>query len=139
MEIRSLDKLMEKTKLLYPIFELYLFKIAGIFSEDYDGGYWESCFVEEDEEELFYAILEDDKEYRIRNTQNFYNSGDMDSKTFSLSIWCYTLNIFAFHLLEKGDEERSNLFFDLYRYARRNAGAILQDEEKAAQLHWFLD
>lgn len=120
------------------IFEQFLYRMADNFSEDYDGGCWESKKATEDES-WFYLGLNDNKTYKIRNTANYYDSGDMDAKTFSLAIFAFACNVAGTDAHYKGMTELSEDLFELFRYCQRNAHEILGDDVKLSQYHWFLD
>lgn len=78
-----------------PQFESYLYRTAEHFSADYAGGMWISKKIEGEPKDMFYLELIKDSSFETRNTLNFYDSGDMDSLTFSLSIFAFTLSTFA--------------------------------------------
>ena len=126
-----------KHKMIGFQFEQYLYNVARHFSENYNGGYWESKVIEE-EASVFYLELDDDTKYEIRNTINGYDEGDMDSKTFSLAIFAFALNNFGFKLYEDERPEAQE-FFDLYNFVMRHSYAILNDEDKHLQFYNFLD
>lgn len=134
----TFDKFINKTKLLGVMFEQFLYRTADKFSTNYKGGYWKSKNIE-GFENFFYVELDDDVMYEIRNDQNHYDKGAMDSKTFSLAIFAYALNTFGYHLYSQGKIEASKDFFDLYNFVMANALNILGDEEKHSQFYWFLD
>lgn len=116
-------------------FEQFLFRTADRFSADYDGGHWDSCQVEGFDG--FYLDLDDGKSYEIQNTENYYDAGPMESKTFSLAIFAYALNIFGFDLLRKGMKQSDN-FFNLFHYIMQIAPEVL-DEEEQKKFYAFLD
>lgn len=123
-------------------FENYLYRTAEHYSGDYQSGTWSSNTLksEETDEILdgFYMTMKGDKTYTIRNDQNYYSSGEMDSKTFSLSMWAMALNHFGLFLYERGMEEVAELYFELYHYVQDNCAAIL-NEEQLKKYSEFLD
>lgn len=134
----TFDTFIRKQKLLGVQFEQFLYRMADKFSASYKGGYWKSKNLE-GVENFFYLELDDDVMYEIRNDENCYDKGAMDSKTFSLAIFAYALNIFGYHIYNQGKIEASKDFFDLHNFVMANALTILGDEEKHSQFYWFLD
>lgn len=134
----TFDKFVDKHGMLGFQFEQFLYRTADKFSANYKGGVWESKTLE-GFENFFYLELDDDVMYEIRNDQNYYDKGAMDGKTFSLAIFAYALNIFGYHIYNKGLTEASEEFFDLYNFVMRNSEQILGDEKKHSRFYWFLD
>ena len=126
-----------KHKIIGFQFEQYLYNVARHFSGNYNGGYWESKIVENDESG-FYLELNDNTEYEIINSINGYDEGNMDSKTFSLAISAFALNNFGFKLYEDERPEAQE-FFDLFNFIMRHSYEILNDDDKHSQFHYFLD
>jgi len=137
--MNGLDDLLKKTGRHYIAFERFLFKTAEKFSPDYDGGCWKDKKIDE-KDSYFYVELDDNKEYNIRETQNYYDAGAMDSKTFSLSIWTYSLNLFGNYLYSLNEDGVADIFFQLYYYVLDNQEIILgmsKDNEENAPLTQF--
>lgn len=136
IKMKNLQELIDKhgTKALN--FERYLYSLAEHFSADYAGGLWKS---KTDEKDGFFLLLEGNSTFTIRNTINYYDSGSMDSKTFSLAIFALAVNTAGTQARNNEDKVLSDDLFDLFFYCQNNAMKILGDEKKHAQYHWFLD
>lgn len=142
MANKKLEHLIHKYGTQGVAFEQAIYRVAEHFSANYDGGFWESKTLTDDEgNEIdgFYLELSDDDEYEIRNCQNGYSSGNMDAKTFSLAIFTFTCNLIGSQAYEHGDEDFANDLFDLQYFCQQNALKILGCEKKHAQYYWFLD
>lgn len=140
--MKNLEDLAKKYGFKGVAFEQSIYKVAEHYSKDYNGGMWESKTLTDDEgNEIdgFYLNLRTDKSYEIRETQNQYTAGDMDSLTFGLAIFSHTCNMYGCLVYENGDTEFANDLFDLQQFCQDNALKILGDEKKHAQYYWFLD
>jgi hypothetical protein len=145
--MRNLEDLVNKYGTKGILFEQFIYRMAERFSKEYSGGVWSSKQVAHTENTAsdvdsvhgFYLELDDDKMYSIQNTENGYDNGEMDSKTFSLCIFVYACNIAGFHAHERGELDFAQDLFKLYYYCQTNALNILQDEKKHSQYYWFLD
>lgn len=136
--MKNLEQLIQKHGAHGVAFEQFIYRMADYFSLQYAGGYWESKQVED--EEGFFLSLDDEIMYSIRNTQNSYSSGDIDSKTFSLAIFAFACNIAGNQAYNNGNTAFAEDLFDLFCFCKRNALAILDNDEKRhAQYYWFLD
>ncbi len=128
--MKTLDDLIEKHGLLGVLFEQNLFSMARNYSKDYDSGYWKPVTLTDDdgrEMEGFYLTLDEDKEFEIRNCPNIYNLDNMDSKTYSYTIFSFVCNIVGNHFYEKGMEEFAADLFELYHFTRENAEKVLSE------------
>lgn len=134
----KLEQLINKHGQKGIMFEQSIYRIAEHFSPEYNGGYWESMQVVDDESG-FYLKLDDDTSYSIRNTQNGYDKGDMDSLTFGLAIFSFACNYVGNLAYEDGDEDFADDLFKLQYFCQAHALRILGDEKRHAQYHWFLD
>jgi len=136
--MKRLEDLIEKHGHLGFMFEQNLYGIAEHFSSDYDGGYWTSEQVNQNDNG-FYLELSGNESYKIQNCQNGYDSGDMDDITFGLAIFTFACNIVGTQAYEHGDMNFANDLFELQHYCQNNALQILGDETRHSKFHWFLD
>lgn len=118
-------------------FESFLSSLAHNFSADYNSGIWQETAFGEDGG--FFLDLKDNKEYVITNTQNYYNAGSMNSRTFSIAILLMALNLFGEKLYTNGKEEMAANFFNLYYKITDNLSTILENSDDRAKLFAFLD
>ncbi len=151
--MKSLQDLIDKQGGIAIQFEQYLYKTASHYSEDYDGGFWES--VSFDDEKLFVLLMDNNASYKIRNSGNFAQiqiDAAMDSKTFSLSMFCMAANIFGLALFEDSQkmysqgknkqaehvEELAETYFNMSSLARCKASELLS-EDGLKNFYVFID
>jgi hypothetical protein len=149
----SLEELIERQKDIAIQFEQYLYRTSDHHSEDYNGGSWES--VSFDDTESFVLLMDNNTSYKIRNSGNFAQrqiDEAMDSKTFSLSMFCMAANIFGLALFEDSQKmysqgrneqaehvkEFAKTYFDMSSLARSKAPELLS-EDGLKNFYVFID
>jgi hypothetical protein len=142
--MKSLQSFVDKHRFLGVMFEQNIYHMARHYSENYDGGSWNSKNIVEDDVELdgFYLELDVPKEYKIRNSANFAHSQievSMNSKTFSYTIFTFLCNILGNKFYEDGHNEAADDLFELFYFARNNAEKVLLDEEERKKFFAFID
>ena len=151
--MKNLDELMEKHGPVAVQFESYLYNTASYYSEDYKGGVWTS--ISKENKNKFCLAIDDSKTYKIRNCPNFdifQEDVEMDSKTFSLTMFAMAVNIFGNHLysdaqilkkdgelsLSEDVEAKAQDYFELYYFSRDMAEELLP-EKGQSNFYTFLD
>lgn len=132
--MKNLEQLFDTYGLEVIKFEQYLYQSATHFSDDYKGGLWESLNVKGDSG--FYLLLNDEKTYHLKSD---YGELAVNSKTFSLAVFAYSVNMYGWYLYERDNTSRfaTELFY-LYHFTMRNAHKILKKNELKS-FYLFLD
>lgn len=139
--MKSLENLIKILGYNGVMVEVNLYNIAAHYCESYTGGYWKSKTLldrESNEIDAFYLELDDGKKYTIRNCANFDHKQkivEMDSKTFSYTMFAFLCSHMGNYFYSKGDKDTAKILFDLYYFMSDHAEEVLSKE---GVKHFFL-